>query len=57
MQTARTILIAGGGVAGLALATRLGHSLGRTAARPDPFDLAVGAERLDRLVQPRIRFS
>lgn len=30
MQTARTVLIAGGGVAGLTLATRLGHSLGRT---------------------------
>jgi 2-polyprenyl-6-methoxyphenol hydroxylase-like FAD-dependent oxidoreductase len=30
MQTARTVLIAGGGIAGLSLATRLGHSLGRT---------------------------
>lgn len=30
MQTARTVLIAGGGIAGLILATRLGHSLGRT---------------------------
>jgi NADH:ubiquinone reductase (H+-translocating) len=30
MQTARTVLIAGGGIAGLTLATRLGHSLGRT---------------------------
>src|SRR3546814_14267154 len=30
MQTGRTVLIAGGGIAGLILATRLGHSLGRS---------------------------